>query len=406
VDREAVGIGEVIGARDQASGHDQVSACDPASRHDQVSARNPASRHDPVSARNPASRHDPVSARNPVRAHHSARAHDVVSARGAKSAVDTTSRQLARASWQALGTSVELVLTDHGALTQARAIVERELEGIDWTCSRFREDSELTRVNAQAGRTVRVDPLLIDAVEVALRAAELTGGDVDPTLGAALELAGYDRDWRLLDPPDDSTAGVSQAPRLLARVRAGWDAVELDRERSTLRTPRGVKLDLGATAKAWAADRATLAVHDATGCGVLVSLGGDISTAGPAPTCGWRIHVTDDHRSGPHAPGQTISIHSGGLATSSTAVRRWRHDGHTMNHIIDPSTQAPTISVWRTVSVAAIDCADANIAATAAIVRGEQAPQWLADLRVPARLVDHDGNVLTVGSWPQDGKLS
>lgn len=337
-----------------------------------------------------------------------------------------TTAELARTRWQALGTSVELVLTDSGALARARAIVERELDEIDRACSRFREDSELTRANARAGRAVRVGPLLIEAIEVALRAAELTDGDVDPTVGAALVLAGYDRDWRLLQPPardprtraeapdrpadspatrgqetrGQETVAVAHIPRVLATVRAGWEAVELDRDRATLKVPAGVKLDLGATAKAWAADRASRAVHDATGCGVLVSLGGDISTAGPSPEAGWRIHVTDDHRSGPSAPGQTISIAGGGLATSSTTVRRWRHEGRTMHHIVDPATGSPVADVWRTVSVAASDCADANIAATAAIVRGPRAPDWLAGLRLPARLVARGGDVLTVGSWP------
>jgi thiamine biosynthesis lipoprotein len=269
---------------------------------------------------------------------------------------------------------------------------------------------------------------LIEAIEVALRAAELTDGDVDPTVGAALVLAGYDRDWRLLQPPardqatraeaphlpEDSPSArgqetrgqetVAHIPRVLATVRGGWEAVELDRDRATLKVPAGVKLDLGATAKAWAADRASRAVHDATGCGVLVSLGGDISTAGPSPEAGWRIHVTDDHRSGPSAPGQTISIASGGLATSSTTVRRWRHKGRTMHHIVDPATGSPVAEVWRTVSVAAGDCADANIAATAAIVRGPRAPDWLAGLRLPARLVARGGDVLTVGSWPHQGE--
>jgi thiamine biosynthesis lipoprotein ApbE len=338
------------------------------------------------------------------------------------------SAKTARASWQALGTSVELALTDSGALTWARAIVERELGQIDHACSRFREDSELTRVNAHAGRVVHVDPLLIEAVEVSLRAAELTEGDVDPTLGRALELAGYDRDWRLLEPPGhdprqsrspereglDSPSATSRetaisrervtgSPHVLATTRPGWEAVELNRERATLRIPFGVKLDLGATAKAWAADRATRAVHDTTGCGVLVSLGGDISTAGPAPACGWPIHVTDDHRGGPDAPGQRISIAAGGLATSSTTVRRWRQETRTMHHILDPSTGNPVEDVWRTVSVAAIDCADANIAATGAIVRGSRAPEWLAELRLPARLVSRLGEVLTLGSWPREG---
>jgi FAD:protein FMN transferase len=337
--------------------------------------------------------------------------------------------QLARAKWQALGTSVELLVSDDHSLAQARAILERQLDEIDQSCSRFRDDSELMRVNAGAGRTIRVNSLLIEAVELALRAAELTDGDVDPTVGAALVLAGYDRDMQLLDRASPMTGGAitvacsppamapytcsppAMAPRIGATMRSGWRAVELDRERSTLRIPRGVKLDLGATAKAWAADRAAGAIYETVGCGVLVSLGGDISTAGPAPgeqlpgqkaPAGWQIHVTDDHRSGPDAPGQTISIAGGGLATSSTTVRRWRHGEQTMHHIIDPASGTPAKEVWRTVSVAASDCADANIAATAAIVRGTHAPNWLAGLGLPARLVGRDGKVLTLGAWPAE----
>jgi thiamine biosynthesis lipoprotein ApbE len=297
-----------------------------------------------------------------------------------------------------------LIVGEPDALAQAQAIVERELDRIDRACSRFRGDSELTRLNAHAGRTVRVAPLLIEATEVALRAAELTEGDVDPTVGRALELAGYVRDWRLLD---HSSPNVTSPHRSVqASFRSGWRTVEVNRDRATLRIPAGVKLDLGATAKAWAADRTSQAVYEATGCGVLVGLGGDIATAGQPPVRGWSIHVTDDHRTGPRAPGQTISIEGGGLATSSITVRRWSHEGHEMHHIIDPSTGAPARSMWRTVSVAALDCADANIAATAAIVRGCEAPTWLEGVGLPARLVAHNGDVHTVGDWPLAEALS
>lgn len=337
--------------------------------------------------------------------------------------------KLARAKWQALGTSVELVVSDDYArahsggllLAHARAILERQLGEVDRTCSRFREDSQLMRLNARAGRTVRVEPLLIEAVELALRAAALTDGDVDPTVGAALVIAGYDRDIQLLDraspASENANTGTSPPPATVPCLRAtqlsGWRAVELDPERCTLRIPRGVKLDLGATAKAWAADRAALAIHEAIGASVLVSLGGDISTAGSAPSgethgqgteAGWPIHVTDDHRGGPDAPGQTISIVGGGLATSSTTVRRWRHREQTMHHIIDPASGTPAEEIWRTVSVAASDCTDANIAATAAIVRGARAPEWLAELGLPARLVGRDGEVVTVGAWPVENE--
>jgi thiamine biosynthesis lipoprotein len=309
------------------------------------------------------------------------------------------------ARWQALGTSAVLKVTDPAVLKDAREIVEADLAAIDRACSRFRADSDLSRVNACVGQMVAVDSLLIEALEVALRAARLTDGDVDPALGGALVLAGYDRDWRLMTAAD----GAAAQPHMQARqgpvhvhVRSGWRTIEVDREASAVCIPRGIQLDLGATAKAWAADRAAAAVHQATGAGVLVCLGGDIATAGAAPANGWRIHVSEDHRAGVDAPGQTVSIASGGLATSSTTVRRWCHGGKDRHHIIDPYTGMPTDGPWRTVSVAAGSCTDANIASTAALVRGCEAADWLSELGLPARLVGASGNVQPLARWPRE----
>ena len=306
----------------------------------------------------------------------------------------------ATASWQQLGTTVVVRVAEPRALASARRAVVDELSHVDRACSRFRADSDLSRANARAGQPVSVDPLLIEALEVALRAAQLTGGDVDPTLGGALELAGYDRDWDALRARVDDVRRERRPEIVVSRVPA-WPQVRVDRARATVRVPSGAQLDLGATAKAWAADRAAAAAGAAGGCGALVGVGGDIATAGLAPAGGWRIHVTDDHRSDPSAPGQTVRIRSGGLATSSTAVRRWRQAGRSMHHIIDPRTSLPVRDTWRTVSVAAADCAQANIAATAAIVRGRRAARWLAELGLPARLAGWDGSVHTVGEWPQ-----
>jgi FAD:protein FMN transferase len=325
----------------------------------------------------------------------------------------------ASASWRALGTSVVLKLTDPGALSQARLLLEGHLREVDHACSRFRPDSELELVNAGAGTPVRVGGVLLEAVEVALRAARLTDGDVDPALGEALVIAGYDRDYELLECPDIeredavtnhrgleiSIAGRPpeswrEGPRVLARRTAGWRTIAVNHEHSTIRVGRGVRLDLGATAKAWAADRAAHAAYEATGSGILLSLGGDIALAGPAPAGGWRVFVTDDHRGDLDSDGQVISISSGGLATSSTITRRWIHDGQTRHHIIDPATDAPVDSIWRTASVAAATCVDANVASTAALVRGRSCVSWLAESGLPARLVAQDGHVLRVGGWP------
>ncbi len=312
-----------------------------------------------------------------------------------------TVQPLAQASWSALGTSVVVRSVERDGLADARRAVECELDAIDRACSRFRDDSELVRLNARAGRPVETGSLLFEALELALDAARLTDGDVDPTVGRALELAGYDRDWSLLTPPRAEPAlPAPAAPVLNLRARSGWRTIELHAATRTVRVPAGIQLDLGATAKAWAADRAAAAAHAASGCGVLVSLGGDIATAGAAPAGGWRVRVTDDHRSDASAPGQTISIRSGGLATSSTTARRWSHDGHTMHHIIDPATGVPARSCWQTVSVAAADCAQANIATTAALVRGRSAVDWLDGLGLPARLHGEDGHVERTGGWP------
>jgi thiamine biosynthesis lipoprotein ApbE len=310
------------------------------------------------------------------------------------------------AAWTALGMLVQLVVTSPKQLAGARELLEADLQALDLACSRFRPDSELMAVasiarGAAEPVTVAVSPLLAEAVAVALRAAQLTDGDLDPTVGGALVALGYDRDFAELAPGGELAAPV----RLTARVVPGWRSVRVDAGHGRLTVPAGAHLDLGATVKAWAADRAARRIAGFLSCGVLVSLGGDTAVAGEAPDGGWRIRV-QDRTALPGAPAdgpsQVVTIRDGGLATSSTAARRWRHGGDMLHHILDPRTGLPAAPVWRTVSVAAATCADANTAATAAIIRGRQALPWLAALRLPARLVSQDGAVQAVNGWPQD----
>ena len=246
--------------------------------------------------------------------------------------------------------------------------------------------------------TVEVSPLLAEAIAVALRAARMTDGDVDPTVADAMSALGYDRDFSLLPT-------VGPPVRLTVRAVPGWRQVGLDEQARLLTLPRGVHLDLGATAKAWAADRAASRLAGALGCGVLVGLGGDISVAGPPPQGGWRIRVQDitgRPEDPPAGPAAVVAIREGGLATSSTTARRWRRGGDVLHHILDPRTSLPASVHWRTVSVAAASCVDANTASTAAIIRGPQALDWLSNLGLPARLVDAAGSVRTVGGWPAE----
>jgi FAD:protein FMN transferase len=186
---------------------------------------------------------------------------------------------------------------------------------------------------------------------------------------------------------------------------AGWQGIEIDDARGRIRVAAGVEIDLGATAKALAADRAAAAAFRATGSPVLVDLGGDIAVAGPAPAGGWPILVTDDHRAPSDADGQVVAIAAGGLATSSTTVRRWRTSEGLAHHVVDPRTGRPAAEIWRTVSVAAASCVAANTASTAAIVLGDDAPRWLEHNGYSARLVRRDGRVVVTGGWPAGQEL-
>jgi thiamine biosynthesis lipoprotein len=309
----------------------------------------------------------------------------------------TTAAAVRSDRFAALGTTalVAVAADDGSALAIARDLLHDQLDEIDRACSRFRPDSELNAVNAAAGAAVGVSTTLLEAVRAALHAAGATGGAVDPTVGRSVRELGYDCDFALIAPEGRHRATV----RL--RRAGGWRSVTLDPSGRTIRIPAGVELDLGSTGKAWAADRAAGLIARETGLGVLVGLGGDIAIAGEAPPGGWPVRVTDDHRR-LDGDGPTIALGGGGLATSSTTVRRWSRGGVERHHIVDPRTGASATEVWRTASAVAASCVDANAASTAAIVLGEAASGWLAERGIAARLVRPDGAVVVVAGWPED----
>jgi thiamine biosynthesis lipoprotein len=300
------------------------------------------------------------------------------------------------AAWRALGTSVHL-LTDGLDPILARGAVERVLDAVDGAYSRFRPDSELRIVQTRPGRETRISPLLADAIGTALRVARLTDGAVDPTVGRAMRAIGYDADFATIGT---GPTGRRSLDVVLVPV-PGWQAIQLDERARTVRIPGTVELDLGSTGKALASDLAAVAALGGrpTG-GVLVSLGGDIATAGQPPANGWRILMAEDADTPPDAEGDVVRLDGGALATSSTTVRRWRAaDGAVRHHLIDPATGAPVSSPWRTVSVVADRCVDANAVATATIVKGEAGLAWLEATGLPARLVAQGGRIVRVGRW-------
>ena len=303
---------------------------------------------------------------------------------------------IARASLRAFGSTAVVAVTAPPALPTARRLLVAGLRALDLACSRFRPDSELVRLNAGAPEPVAASALLRELVRVALYAAEATGGLVDPTVGRALRLAGYDRTIVRLELRD------GRLVRPLFEPAGRWREVEVDDTRGTVRLPRGVELDLGATAKAHAADRVAAAAAAATGAGVLVSIGGDVAVAGEPPDGGWTVGVHERHTAAPEEVAARVSLSTGGLASSGTRVRRWTTAAGELHHILDPRTGRPATGPWTTASVAAATCADANAASTAAIVLGEEAPAWLERRRLPARLARADGSALAVAGWPAE----
>jgi len=294
------------------------------------------------------------------------------------------------ATWRALGTYVHLSTAQETALEPARQIAIRLLAGVDRTCSRFRNDSDLVRANAGAGSWITVDPLLVQAISAAMDAAAQTDGLVDPTLGHSLVAVGYDRDLTLIPAASAGPAGVP----LPARSGA-WKEILLDPE-GAVRVPTGCALDLGATAKAWAADLIANSITAEFDSTTVISLGGDVAVAGPGD--GWPVAVreTIDDSAG----AEIVHLPYGGLATSSTAARHWTSGGVIRHHLLDPLTGEPTRGPWRTVTATGATCVAANTASTAAIVLGDKAVGWLTVRDIPARLVDTEGRTVRTARWP------
>ncbi|HZV27509.1 MAG TPA: FAD:protein FMN transferase [Acidothermaceae bacterium] len=310
---------------------------------------------------------------------------------------------LPTAQWPAIGTTASVVVTDPAYLDAARQIVVDELAQLDLACSRFRSDSEVARLATRGNAWTAVSEVLADVLTCALDVARVTDGDVDPTMGTDMTRLGYDRDFGEIQQAAAVGSDIAVLPLTYRLVyRTTWHDVEFDHGRRHVRVPAGLALDLGAIAKAWCADRCAVRIQRELGVGVLVSLGGDIATAGVGPDGGWLVRVQDlpEATDGPNA---VVVLRDGyAVATSSTISRTWRRGTSQLHHILDPATRRPAAPVWRTVTAIAGSCVDANAATTAAIVRGRAAEPWLASRGVAARLVDHDGRVHTLGGWPSE----
>jgi thiamine biosynthesis lipoprotein len=309
--------------------------------------------------------------------------------------IPVSSGPLTVRSFRAIGTSATVVVQDPSRAAAAESLLRTEIDSIDLACSRFRPDSELEMVHAHAGAAVRVSSLLFDALAVSYDVAERTHGAVDPTVGNAIAALGYDKDL-------SEVQRQPARPSTVLRPVAGFTHLHLNSARRTVRIPRGVRLDLGSTAKAFAADRAAARISDAVGSGVLVSLGGDIAVAGAPPPGGWAVGIAVDSSTPVDQVAQVVAVHCGGLASSSTAVRTWTCGSRPVHHIIDPASGDCVAPYWTLVSATGESCVAANAVTTAAIVWGDGAVGHLTSFGQAARMVRHDGRIVALNGWPAE----
>lgn len=292
----------------------------------------------------------------------------------------------------------ELVLSVRGERVgrheaDVRTAFGSEVERLERAASRFRADSELSAANACAGDWAPASPLLVELVDVAIAAAEATGGLVNPCLGHHVDAAGY-RTWAANE--------VDMAPGILGGGLPvdpdAWQRLEVGPGR--VRVPAGTALDLGATAKAWLADELAERIVEQTGLDVVANMGGDLRAIGVRP---WVLGVEHEAR---RSTASALLVHDAGLATSGVGRRRWLTSNGPAHHLVDPRTGASAVTRWWAVSVLAATATAANTAATAALVLDHLGPAWLGERGLSGVLTQWSGlgasHQLLVGDWPAD----
>ena len=295
-----------------------------------------------------------------------------------------------RWSYPVMGTTLDVVVP--ASEVDAGPVVKVLFDDWDRRFSRFRGDSELSRVNAGAGRPVQVSSEFMTVTRAAISAAQATDGLFDPTLGARMMALGYDRTF--IDLPADAVAARLPAPW----VAGAWRHVEVDPGAGTVRIPGGACLDFGGIAKGMAVDAALDLLVGRGIDPVAVDAGGDLAVHGTPPGLdGWPVALPD-------ADGATtVRIASGALATSSTMRRRWRVDGDGRHHLLDPRTGEPAASGIRSATVLAPTCRVAEVAAKVALLLGRDAGKdFLETRRLSGVLIGEDWTALPVGRWRLD----
>ncbi len=285
------------------------------------------------------------------------------------------------------------VISDDPRAQAALIQVEQWMHRVEQALSRFRPDSDLSRLNAAAGRPYRAGPILWEVTQKALAMAQATQGLFDPTIGQALIQAGYDRTFTELAHSSHDDAQTFQALEPSGASSGAWQGVQLDPQEHTILLPPHTRLDLGGIAKGWAADQA-LALLRPWGP-ALVDAGGDLAIGDPPPDQdGWPLAVMDPLD--PESDLVFLHLANQGLATSGTDHRRWRSRGRWHHHLIHPQQGRPAETDILTATVIAETAMEADVWASDLVIMGSaQADQWLHQHpHLSALLVQYDGNTL------------
>lgn len=291
--------------------------------------------------------------------------------------------------FRAMGCQMRAVVdTDSPTSAAALACVPHWFARWEQQLSRFRSDSELSVLN-RAGYLHAASPVLWRVVQLALAQAQSTDGLVTPTLLDALEAVGYDRSFDTLQPhvsaglpangaqvenPDAALLAGEGRPRPQTK-RYAWQEISCDPTTRSIHLPAGVRLDLGGSAKGWAADEAVRRLMPYGPA--LVDAGGDIAVSGPrVDGTPWPIAVAD-----PRTPDQHLDLvllARGGIATSGRDYRRWQRDGIWYHHLIDPRTLQPATTDVISATVIGRSAADCDVAAKVWLLLGSRAGlRWL-----------------------------
>lgn len=269
-----------------------------------------------------------------------------------------------RFTFRAMGTEVEAWLGEGAGESGVRDCFET----VEQACSRFRPESELSRINASSRRDIGVSPMMEDVLRAAERARGISGGLVDAGVGEAVIGWGYDRTF-------EDVVGLEAEPAAMSRPRWTISAGTLQRSPGTL-------IDLGGIAKGWTCD---LAVD--LGLARVVSAGGDIRSADPGTTAS----VLDPWG----RVAARVQVGQGALATSSVSRRRWRVGDSEASHLMDPRTMRPVDGTVLSASVVTKTAADAETGAKTVLLLGADGLAWAEGCGwiESAMVVWHDGSV-------------